>query len=614
MTYIKNPIESVEEAVLESYDARLIFETLLQGKVHYAARIMLIGMGAVGKSWLYRRCFQNEVIDANTEPRIETPDIDFIHFKPSQNGWQPKIKVGNTTQEVVPTVWDFAGQSVTHGVHETFLNSDGRTVFVLVLSADRVLGSETDDNGKEIGNRLLYWLKTIEHFSGNNVPIVIAITQCDKARDDRKIETEDFEGRLLSQWTPAELNKEFNVWVTDIVDDCSSCDGEISIEPLQGAISDAVAKLTAVREQQVLPEQNELRSYLQEKLRTRTTVPMEEYREWCIDEEVTDLQRQESYRTIFHYSGVQFYFGTAGRTDESREDNLPPGQQRYLEREQDAHLERNLINPHWLKHAIYQITRASKTAVWMSCEKITTKIELEEEADQFKTNGHDLDVVLSFMKRVDLSFYDEDKKAYLFPRGLGPGQPTGSSRWETVSFRWKFFPESYFHRFIVAMHHREYVVKEVGAWQQWRHAVLIEYEGVRAAIVAIPQSGQLEIRYEPTTEESLKEKRLLLETMVKNLFKDDFHLGNPIPVDESSVNETSVDESPAPTFLSFKRWRSGTLAGGVMLVPIYTFWNSLSWPAILGITTTVVAVAFGLYNSLPDRRKEWLLNLFWRID
>jgi hypothetical protein len=61
---------------------------------------------------------------------------------------------------------------VTHGVHESFLADDGRTVYVVVLAADR----EPDRASvKDDGNRLRYWLQMLRYTVGSVAPVIIVI-------------------------------------------------------------------------------------------------------------------------------------------------------------------------------------------------------------------------------------------------------------------------------------------------------------------------------------------------------------------------------------------------------------------------------------------------------
>ena len=57
----------------------------------------------------------------------------------------------------------------------------GRSVYVLVLAADKVPGTKVVDPHAwdETGNNLPYWLKMLHHHAGPDAPVVIAITRCD---------------------------------------------------------------------------------------------------------------------------------------------------------------------------------------------------------------------------------------------------------------------------------------------------------------------------------------------------------------------------------------------------------------------------------------------------
>ena len=117
---------------------------------------MVVGTGNVGKSWLFRRCFLDELVSRD-EARSSTHDIDLVRRESPR--WVPSIIVGDKRRDIELRVWDFAGQLVTHGVHEGFLDDDGRTIYLLVLSATRTPSSHLDEKGDEAGNAVAYWLK-----------------------------------------------------------------------------------------------------------------------------------------------------------------------------------------------------------------------------------------------------------------------------------------------------------------------------------------------------------------------------------------------------------------------------------------------------------------------
>ena len=153
-------VQGVDSATRATKDAQQIFAALLRGVLLPVARIQFLGSGNVGKTWLFERCFLDRPVDPNRD-RVRTPDIDLI--RPEQCVWKPKLRTPQADQEVEPRVWDFGGQLVLHGVHETFLCDDGRTVYVLVLSANAVQGSQLVGR-EETGNAVAYWRRMIAHF------------------------------------------------------------------------------------------------------------------------------------------------------------------------------------------------------------------------------------------------------------------------------------------------------------------------------------------------------------------------------------------------------------------------------------------------------------------
>src|ERR1700752_3041999 len=111
--------------------------------------------------------------------REEPPDIELI--RPEQCVWVPVLDRKSQQWKLEPRVWDFGGQLVKHGVHETFLGDDGRTVYVLVLSANAGPGSKFDGSDEETANTVAYWLRLIHHFGGSSSPVILGGTPCDIA-------------------------------------------------------------------------------------------------------------------------------------------------------------------------------------------------------------------------------------------------------------------------------------------------------------------------------------------------------------------------------------------------------------------------------------------------
>ncbi len=516
---------NVDDAVLKSRDPRQIVAAILNGIIQPEVRIMFLGMGAVGKTWLYRRTFRNEIVDREAEQRRMTPDIDLIH--PEACLWKPA--------SMIPRVWDFSGQLITHGVHETFLASDGRTVCVLVLSEKRLPGENPDaEQESDEGNELPYWLKTIEHFAGAEVPVVIAISQCDRlgARNlDQPLtviqENGASETLLIPQATPAQIKALFQIEATAIVDQLSACDATFSIEPLQHAIIAAASTLTAITRNKVPPKLPKLRDQVESQLTGRTIVAVDEYRNWCRENETTELREQETYLTIFRAMGSLFYFGrTPAEKEWIREDrdgyyrSLPDGQRRSAKQEPSFLLNKYIINPHWLKLAVYQVIRQSENRCWMSQDEIERQIAEANGAISGShvarpPTGEETGLVIDFLKLVDLCYRDEEWPEYLFPRGLPKGTAAVATEWPGLKWKWRYLSEAMFDRFVVEMHRRNKVVKAAKAWQHWRLAVLIEDDRCQCLIEVNPAAGELSLRFSPASSSDSK-------SFVTRMVRDEF--------------------------------------------------------------------------------------------
>jgi hypothetical protein len=152
------------ETLVKGGDAREIFRFLRTAgrRPLDEAKLLLVGMGRVGKSHLLKRLFaaaskDREHYEAGKQP---THDVAMERW-PAQNG-RPALRA-----------WDFGGQEYLHGSHRFFLGAD-HALYVLVLDA-------TQDAQ---ANRLHYWLRFADHHgrairSGERAPVVIVLNKCD---------------------------------------------------------------------------------------------------------------------------------------------------------------------------------------------------------------------------------------------------------------------------------------------------------------------------------------------------------------------------------------------------------------------------------------------------
>jgi GTPase SAR1 family protein/Leucine-rich repeat (LRR) protein len=550
-------VDGIDSAILsQGGNAQHIFEALRNGEFLLEARIILLGSGGVGKTWLRRRLFQNEIVP-RFEGRSETHDIEFVDSRASL--WKPRImwKEG-MPQSIEPRIWDFAGQLVAHGVHEAFLAADDRTLCLLVLDASRVPTGHHEDN-EELGNCLPYWLRTIVHFAGQNVPVVIAITKCDSVDpSNRRIDyalkgAEDPVARSRLR----DLKEAFGAHVVRIVDNCSACDKEWSIEPLRRMISWAISQLPGVKQRKLPRSLITLRTKVEDELSHHPFVATSQFMQWCNDSHNQEMSREQtdSYLRIFHFMGSLFYFDLTlqEREEKDREGwrdwlkRYPPGRHFTMRKELGWSLRDRVINPAWLKMAIYRLIRLSKGKAWFCRSEIVEQVAAVDSQlisdGEFAPSCEGGAVVEEFLKLIELAYYDPTVGKYFFPRGLPLGPPPGTDNWDTAILKWDYVTEASFHRFIVRMHERNEVVGERGSYGHWRDAVLIEYpQKSRAAVVCRHEEGILEVRFDPQSDQTL---RSLTWNYVRDLFTKEF-IGEA-PKSEERNDLVAIKGRPAAT-------------------------------------------------------------------
>jgi GTPase SAR1 family protein len=515
-----NAITSIDLAILKTHDARQILAAVRGSTRLHHARIVWIGMGGVGKSWLARRVFRNELIpQSQRHIHDETHDIQLL--RPEDCWWKPRIQGVGGLLDIEPHIWDFAGQLVTHGVHESFLDDDGRTVYVLTLSARRDPDRPTRTKHDErTWNRLGYWLQTIHHFVGPHAPVVLAITQCDDVDTPRPIDAELPQApygvkRCLNTLTPDEIGGPYGVAVTALVDDCSAAEAELPIEPLRESIERALQTLSVVKDGKVHPLLPKLRTHVAQELGTRLFATVAEFAGWC---RACDIVGQDidGFLASLHYLGTLIHFGERKEAIREVERWSPrheqtPADEPWFRPVGTAALQGHLFNPVWFKTCVYGVMRETARTDgpardgWLDEAALdrlvqTTSTVLFPEVTWDKAW---LSLVREALVHIRLCWHDDRRRRYLFPRALPPLVAPYAKSWPTCELVWNFLPEANVLRLLVELHRGGYVVEEEGVYQHGRNGALIEYprgSGQRALVLGDPDAGRIELRFDPSGE------------------------------------------------------------------------------------------------------------------
>ncbi|MFZ3002782.1 MAG: leucine-rich repeat domain-containing protein [Undibacterium umbellatum] len=134
-------------------------------------KLFILGNGRVGKTQLARRL----------------QGMDFDNNVPSTHGIQlgrfKLLSADREQPELNACLWDFGGQDIYLGTHGLFL--DEQAIYVLAWNPDQENDEEFVENGVPMRNRpIAYWLAYIQAHAGDDVPVIVVQTQCDKVSDE----------------------------------------------------------------------------------------------------------------------------------------------------------------------------------------------------------------------------------------------------------------------------------------------------------------------------------------------------------------------------------------------------------------------------------------------
>ena len=426
---------------------------------------MLVGRGGAGKTSL-RRFFMSEPHD-KTEP--ETPGISLDSFR---------LHCGQG--EMTVRLWDFAGQEITHALHQFFLTEG--CVYVLVLDPR----SNTEMPDAE------YWLGLLKRYAGS-APVLVALNRQDARQGGYEVDR-----RVLQERFP--FIHSFTLT------DCASRAG--CAELLQ-KLGTAVESLKATEPPHLkVPEAwlKVMEDCAGEGRGKRQHLTLEEFREICVRRSETDPAKQESLARLLHKLGAVLHF-----VDEPRLRDT------------------TVLNPHWVTDGVYRLLRfkdrPGSDGTLTLAEALTALTGKTEETARF---------LLRLMERFEMCFPLDEAEGgklptqWLIPGALGEFQPEGvTADWQKpgsvrLRYLYKPLPEGVLPRFIVMTH----LLSE--GKPRWRNGVVLT-DGQAAALV---RRGEDRNHVEVTAFGPEALRLRLLEIIQGNLERIHADLPDPKPVAE----------------------------------------------------------------------------------
>ncbi len=453
-------------------------------------KLMLVGRGGAGKTSL-RRFFMGAPHDKDEK---ETPGIALDSFE---------LRLDQ--REITVRLWDFAGQEITHALHQFFLTEG--CIYVLVLDPR----SNTEMQDAE------YWLGLLNRYA-RGAPVLVALNRQDARQGGYDVDR----GTLLERFP---FIQSFN---------STNCEKRDGCDALLQSLRDTVASLKPTEPPHLMvPQQwlavmkdcegearakpkpggNKLLRWLGlaghavPPANGRQHLTLEEFRAICARHGETEPARQESLARLLHKLGAVLHF-----VDEPRLRDT------------------TVLNPHWVTDGVYRLLRfkdrpGSDGALTLAEALQALPGETNETARFF----------LRLMERFDMCFpLDEGDDGtlptkWLIPGALAEFQPEGlnAQDWQapgSVRMRYIYdpLPEGVLPRFIVMTH----LLSQ--DQPRWRNGVVLQ-DGQAAALL---RRGDKRNHVEVTAFGPEAERLRLLEIIQGNLERIHTDLPDPKPVAE----------------------------------------------------------------------------------
>jgi internalin A len=415
------------KAILDFYFGRQAGQTRPLNEV----KLILVGRGGAGKTCTVR-ALQDMPFRDDEE---STPGIALCDW----------TMTGCKGQPVTAHVWDFAGQVITHALHQFFFSV--RSVYVVVLTGRE--NNERDDAE--------YWLRLIKAFGtddqGNGPPVIIALNKWDvpgcRPRVDR--------GALQERYP----------FIRGFVEmDCKSKKG---IPRLKAALCREVSRLKWVRE--AFPEAwDAVRRALTKGRKARAHLTYAEYRALCAEHGVTDEGQQDSLAEILHNLGAALNYRNDPRLREA-----------------------TVLQPEWLTTNVYGLVRrAEKRAGVLRQADVDAVLRTEKDKAMRA-------YLVQIMERFEIAYAPRavGGGVWLVPQALPDNQPKGADAFRDVAdatrlrYTYQALPEGLVARAIVRLH--EFIEEVKGKKQQWASGAILIRERARALVRTEPQDRQVMI-------------------------------------------------------------------------------------------------------------------------
>ncbi len=373
------------------------------------ARIIILGDKGAGKTCLAKRLIDPEA--PMTTDDQSTAGVDTTLWKLEQEDGDINVRI-----------WDFAGHTVTHAVHQFFLSE--RCLYIMVY-----------DGRTEERNRLEYWLNHMTNYGGDSRAVILV--------NKRDQHTPEIPINLLKEQYPIA-----GVYTFSIKDDLSL------LEAFRNEVAKYIRSNPSWEKQEMPASYYNVKNELEELFDKDET---EKGLEHITREKFNDIAVKHKVKEVdkllkdLHFLGVSLW---------------------YREMEEFNTL---VLNPEWISHGVYKIIN------WVNEEK-RHSLTLRDFRDVFKDDeirypDEKHKFLFNLMKHYELA-YEVDGGDLIIPHLLKKDRPEELPVFpvgESLMLRYKAeqpLPPNTISRFIVR--HNKDIKKEKRDSLVWRYGVVLE--------------------------------------------------------------------------------------------------------------------------------------------
>ncbi len=418
---LEQRINNVPESILALGAAEVgrYLEGLEKGATRLnEARIIILGDKGAGKTCLARK--------------LQDPDAPMTTIDESTAGvdttlWELEQDDMNVR------IWDFAGHTVTHAVHQFFLSE--RCLYIMVY-----------DGRTEERNRLEYWLNHMENYGGDSKAMIFVNIR-DKHKPQIPINT---------------LNEKYSI---EGLYEFSIRDDREKLEQFRETVTRHITGNPSWNKQEI-PESN---YHVKEAL--------EEIFAKC------EKGKGKDHITKEAFSGIAKKYG-AENTDELLTQLHALGISLWYKDMPDFNI--LVLNPEWISRGVYQIINWASNLKKHAISLDDLQTVFRENIQRYPVDNHKF--LFELMKHYELAYETEKGNELIIPHLLNEDQPESKKLpifhvGESLMLRYKAeipLPPNTISRFIVR-HNEE--IKKDRDYLVWRYGVVLENEKGCIALV-----------------------------------------------------------------------------------------------------------------------------------